>query len=1084
MECPNCRFQNPEGMNFCGKCGQPLAADSSPDLPAYANRSPREYTPPFLLEKVLVNRNAMVGGRKHVSVFFADVTGFTTLSETLDPEAVHDIMDGCFEILGQEIHGAGGTINQYTGDGVMALFGAPVAYEDHAARACHAAVHIQARLRNYGQEVRSRFGVKFQMRIGINAGTVVVGAIGDNLRLDYTAIGDTTNLAARLEASAPPGGIFVSSAVKEAAEAFFRFQREGDFDIKGKRDPVTVFSLQGKREETGSLRPVAAQTLFVNREPELNRLMTALDTTRRGRFQLVTLEGEAGVGKSRLLAAFQNAARAQNILFLKGRCRPYGETMALYPISGMFRGYFEIKDGDSFKTVREKIRAGIRQRDLIPRLEKIFELFGSIRSNDANHALFEGEKRRMFRAILDLLSAIITHRPVVLLLDDMQWADQTTLDFLSFLTAPAIHGPLLAVCCGRSTLRPWCPETPSHRIHLKPLQEIPAIELFQGVLGTRRLDPAVSRKILLHAGGNPLFLIEMAETIKRHNLLECSSHICRLRLQLDALEIPENIRGVLSARLDSLPASVKEVAQLAAVIGTEFSHELLAALTGETGRLNQCLKLLEREGIIDRISADRGGQYVFHHQMMQEIAYHEILRKNRRQFHHQVGLAIETLYRDNLTRQAGFLAYHFYQSQDWHKALAYTLEAGDQAKRAFACGEALMCFERALDILKRGTWERAEGRALQIYKWKGGMHFCLGQISESHQTFYRMLREARKLADREAEGESLFRLGWTAFFDHRPLKSIDFLQKAIDLARKYHLSEIVLKAASFKGFVHSVLGEMKKAKPLLVEALDLSDDVTSPEGRAWCLSYLLQYYNWTGELFEALAISEELQKLNESLQSPFFHIVLHFRRGLIYGALGKLDQAEKALQKGLKHLESGDEKFWKPRFLNTLGWIRSEGGDLKEAMRLNHQALVLALPTGDPETIHNSEINVGENHLEAGDLERAKKILYHVRGRIRHKRYLYAGWRYRTRLLIALADLHGKSGEHALGLQLINRALKLAREKGAAKHEAKALIVKAALIFKTRPRLAESCLKRAHELSLEMGAKRLSKRIEKRMKGI
>jgi class 3 adenylate cyclase len=246
MECQHCQTENPDEMNFCGKCGRPLLAAPTPILPEYANRSPREYTPPFLLEKVLVNRNALEGERKHVSVFFADVASFTTISERLDPEEVHDIMDGCFEILGQEIHGAGGTINQYTGDGVMALFGAPVAYEDHIHRACHAALRVQHRMKEYTHNLKSRFGVLFQMRIGIHAGPVVVGAIGDNLRLDYTAIGDTTNLSARLEALAAPGGILVSRVIQAAAQPFFRFRKEGDFHIKGKKDAVTVFSLLGE----------------------------------------------------------------------------------------------------------------------------------------------------------------------------------------------------------------------------------------------------------------------------------------------------------------------------------------------------------------------------------------------------------------------------------------------------------------------------------------------------------------------------------------------------------------------------------------------------------------------------------------------------------------------------------------------------------------------------------------------------------------------------------------------------------------------------------------------------------------------
>ena len=1076
MECSHCRFDNPKGMNFCGNCGQPLTATAPPVLPDYANRSPRDYTPPFLLEKILVNRAALEGERKHVSVFFADVAGFTTLSENLDPEDVHEIMDGCFEILGQEIHGAGGAINQYTGDGVMALFGAPIAYEDHINRACHAALRIQRRMKGYTHDVKTQYGVLFQMRIGINAGTVVVGAIGDNLRLDYTAIGDTANLAARLEALAPPGGNLVSRAIKEVAQNFFIFHKEGDFDIKGKKAPVAGFSLLEEIDTVPSRETGAAKIPFVNREKELAVLLRSYETTLGGQFRMVAVEGEAGVGKSRLLATFQEAIQHKKTLCLQGRCRPYGDATTLYPVSQMLRAYFEIAEHDSFKAVKSKIKDKIKQRDLIPRLEKIFELFGIIRNENPSEALFEGEKRRMFRAMGDLLGAILTSRPLILFFDDMQWVDQTTLDFLSFLAHSSMSGPFLVVCSGRTAQKTWCPEAPDDFIHLEPLEDGVSLNLFHSILGTGRLDAKISREIVSHAGGNPLFLIEMAETIKRRHLLVCDAQICRLRLDIDALEIPQTIRGVLAARLDALPGSVKRVAQLAAVIGTEFSHDLLA-VTGNTARLKQILTLLKKEGIIDEISSESGGKYVFRHQMMQEVAYQGLLKKNRKAFHHVVGNAMEIMYRDNLSKQTGFLAYHYYHAQDWQKALAYTLEAGDHAKHSFACKEALICFDRALDILQKGEWEHPRERALQIYKWKGGMTFCLGQMNKSHQTFQRMLAEAKHLKDRESEGEALFRLGWTSFFSHKPLLALKFLQKSIDLAQAHDLQEILLKAASFQGFVYSVLGKLKKAKPLLIQALDLTEDAVSPEGKAWCLSYLVQYYNWTGELSEALNISDELWQLNESLKSPFFHIMLHFRKGLIYGALGRLKTAEDILQAGLKLLETGDEKFWKPRFLNTLGWIRSEAGEVEEALKLNQEALRLALPTGDPETIHNAEINVGENYLQMGDLERAETVFENVRDQIKNKRNLYAGWHYKTRLLIALAKLNGKTGEHRKALYFVNQALDMAQKNGAGKHEARAFRVKAGILQHNRPTMARNYLERALASSVKMGTKGLSKRI-------
>jgi len=355
MKGPSCLFENPDHMNFCGNCGNPLSVKCPecshnnragsescdlcggrlppPSLPAYAKRPPEDYTPPFLKKEILKVAGSLEGERKMVSVLFADVTGFTSMSENLDPEDVHEIMDGCFDILGKEIHGAGGSINQYTGDGVMALFGAPMAYEDHIERACYAALRIQTRMKGCTARIERDYGVHFQLRIGIHAGKVVVGAIGIDLRLDYTAAGDTTNLAARLEARAHPGGILVSKRVREAAKLFFRFRRAGGFVLKGKRKAVLAYTLLGERKSVRlSKRDAYKPAPFVNRKDELAVMKRALKAVIEGKPRLVSVEGEAGAGKSRLLSVFQDSVIDENILFLKGHCRPYGEATAFYPL--------------------------------------------------------------------------------------------------------------------------------------------------------------------------------------------------------------------------------------------------------------------------------------------------------------------------------------------------------------------------------------------------------------------------------------------------------------------------------------------------------------------------------------------------------------------------------------------------------------------------------------------------------------------------------------------------------------------------------------------------------------------------------
>ncbi|MFO7598401.1 MAG: adenylate/guanylate cyclase domain-containing protein [Candidatus Desulfacyla sp.] len=1029
-------------------------------------------------KEILKQAGSLEGERKIVTVLFADVAGSTSMSGRLDPEDIHDIMDGCFDILGQEIHGAGGSINQYTGDGVMALFGAPTAYEDHIHRACHAALRIQDRMKAYTEQVQNRYLADFQLRIGINTGKVVVGAIGIDLRRDYTAAGETTNLAARLQALAPPGGTFVSERVRNGAIRLFRFRKAGLFMVKGKDTPLSVYSLVGERGRIHLLRAdTGSPTPFVNRRDELSVMKKVLKTTLAGASRMVAVVGEAGVGKTRLLAAFRDSIRSEKALILEGHCLPYGEATAFYPISRIFRAYFDLPENECFAVAKIRIREKVKEKSLVPRLEKVCDHLSRLSDEGSAPVSFEGKKRSIFRALGALLNAILRIKPIILIFDDMQWVDPTTRDFLFFLLRTESSGPLFVVCSGRMTEKVWCPDSPERFLHLGPLTDDASLNIFHSVLGTELLDRDISRKILDQAGGNPLFLVEMAETIRHRKLMVCDSHACTLTSKVEDLEIPENIRGVLTARLDALPGPAKRVTQLASVIGVEFSYELLKRLSGDYARLKQHLKFLEKEGILHKTSSDVGGKYAFHHQMMQEIAYRGLLRRNRREVHRLVGEAMERLYRDDLSNHAGFLAYHFYQSQDWPRALAYTLDAGDRARRSFSCQEALKCYDRALDILQRGTWEHPREKTVEIYRWKGGMHFCAGQMEKSRVTFKKMYSEAKALKDGEGEGEALFRLGWVSFYMHHPRAAIEFLRKAIGQSRELSLSETLLKATSFLGFIYSVLGKLKDAGPLLLEAVKLSKEVHNLEGKAWCFSYLIQYHNWTGEFRDALAMCDELWALNEKIKSPFFHIVLHFRKGLVYGALGRLDEAEHILTEGLNHLEIGDDKFWRPRFLNTLGWVHSEGGRIEKSLDLNQQSLEEALPTGDLETIHNATINVGENYLRLGNIEKAREVLEKAWEEIKGTGITYTRWRYKTRLFIALAELYEKTGERKKALSLVNKALQMGRDKGARKHEARALSVKAAILSQSRPEMARRYLEQALDLSVKMNARTLAEQI-------
>ncbi len=383
LACSLCGKVNPPGGKFCNKCGQALGEAPRPILTPviFDVLDPKSYTPRHLVKKILTHRSSIEGERKIVTVMFADVAGFTSFSEKLDPEDVHRIMDGCCRILVDEIHRFEGTIGEFRGDGVMALFGAPIAHEDHTQRACHAALAIQQALVSYNEEVQGRYGMDFKMRIGLNSGSVVVGSIGDDLRMDYTAMGDTANLAARMESNAQPGTILASKNIYRLVKEYFEFQPLGEIQIKGKEGSVEAYQLlRPSQVQTGIAASTAkGLTRFMGRSREMEILIEAFDKVRSGEGQVVGIVGEAGVGKSRLLLEFRNLLSKDSCWYFEGRCLHYGGTMPYLPILDVLRTFLEVKEGEQESVVRDKLKENILGLDenlryIIPPIQELLSL--------------------------------------------------------------------------------------------------------------------------------------------------------------------------------------------------------------------------------------------------------------------------------------------------------------------------------------------------------------------------------------------------------------------------------------------------------------------------------------------------------------------------------------------------------------------------------------------------------------------------------------------------------------------------------------------------------------------------------------
>jgi class 3 adenylate cyclase/tetratricopeptide (TPR) repeat protein len=701
--CPECGKVNPPGSSFCNACGHNL--QSYKETPPVDYDQPQSYTPKHLADKILTTRSSIEGERKLVTVLFADVASFTSLSEKLDPEEVHQIMDGCFKILMDKIHSYEGTINQFTGDGVMALFGAPVAHEDHAQRACYAALSIQKTMAEYGEKVKRDCGLGFQMRIGLNSGPVIVGAIGDDLRMDYTAVGDTTNLAARMESTADPGAVLASANTHRLARDFFKFRTLGKLDVKGKEEPQDAYELLRAADIETRIEAAAVKglTRFVGRERERTTLMDAFEKAQSGLGQVVGVVGEAGVGKSRLLFEFRNTLPQSEYTYLEGRCLHYGGSMAYLPVLDILKSYFDIKEGDREFVAKKKMGEKIlgldeKFRGLFAPLQEIL----SLQVDDKAYLNVEPAERkpRVFEAIRNLLIRESENKPLVLAFDDLHWIDKTSGEFLDYFIGWLANTRILLILLYRPEYtHQWGSKSYYSKIGVDQLSTATSAELVQAILEGGEVVPELRELILGRAGGNPLFVEELTKSLVENGSIRRDDNQYVLVRKASDVQVPDTLQGIIAARIDRVEEDLKKIMQVASVIGREFAFRVLQSITGMREGLKSHLLNLQGLEFISEKRLFPELEYIFKHALTQEVAYNSLLQKRRKEIHEKIGEAIESLYSDHLAEYYELLAYHFARSDNREKALEYLSLANQKALDLNAAETAMAYFEEAMKLL-------------------------------------------------------------------------------------------------------------------------------------------------------------------------------------------------------------------------------------------------------------------------------------------------------------------------------------------------------------------------------------------------
>jgi class 3 adenylate cyclase/tetratricopeptide (TPR) repeat protein len=710
--CAACGARLGPGARFCGECGAPVAgAGGAPTAGApgagqdLRGAAPRAYTPAHLAERILSERAALAGERKQVTVLFADVSGFTGLAERLDPEEVHALINRAFELMLAEIHRYEGTVNQFLGDGLMALFGAPVAHEDHAQRAAHAALAMHEALERYRRELARERGVDFRVRLGLNTGRVVVGAIGDNLRMDYTAVGDTTNTAARMQQLAEPGQIVLAEATHRLIAPYFETRALGSVKVKNRARPVAAWALVGARGGVSRLDARAARGLspFVSRDDALAALERAWTAARGGRGQAAFVVGDPGLGKSRLLLEFRQ--RAGPATWLQGECVSFGQSIPYLPIVEMLRRNFGIEGADPEPEVVARIERGLafmgeEGRAVAPFLRYLL----AVDPGDPTVAALDPVLRRsrIVEAIRRLAAEGSRRRPVVLVVEDAHWIDPASEDYLkTFVDDLPGMAVLLVVTYRPAYAQPFGDRTYFWRIALQPVEEDAAARIVRATLGVDDLPADLAREIARKAEGNPFFIEEIGRTLVETGALRSESGRVLLAQPAATITVPETVQDVIAARLDRLAEPQKRTVQTASVIGREFGLALLRRVSDLHDRLEQSLADLKRIELIYEKFGAGNLAYVFRHALTQDVAYASLLHAERRRLHALIGAAIEEVYAGRLEEHVEELAWHFRHGEVWDKVVRYAREAAERAVALCVDDRGVEYYETALDALGR-----------------------------------------------------------------------------------------------------------------------------------------------------------------------------------------------------------------------------------------------------------------------------------------------------------------------------------------------------------------------------------------------
>jgi class 3 adenylate cyclase/tetratricopeptide (TPR) repeat protein len=1045
--CPQCGAESPPGFKFCGECGGALAAPATPVKPApeAPAESPRpvsvvqSYTPPHLAGQILQSKAAQEGERKQVTVLFCDLVGSTSLADGLGPETMHVLLNRFFELALGEVHRYEGTINQFLGDGFMALFGAPVTHEDHARRAVLAALGLLKRLEDNRSELGEQQGAEIKVRMGINTGWVVVGGIGDQLRKDYTAIGDTTNLAARLQQAAEPGTILASAATMRFVQGSVQAQPVGPLVLKGKKGPVPAFQVLGTGALSSDQAVLSGTTLsgFVGRQREMMILDDLRERAAGGEGQIVGIAADAGAGKSRLLHEFRLRLWEVPVLRLAGRCLSYGSGVPYLPLLSMLRNDFGIGEADSPAVVAGKVRAslvkaGMSAEEALPFL---LHLLG-VREGTESLAELSAQalQTRTFAILRQWILNAGQGRLVILEIEDLHWIDQTSEEFLGHLGEGLASARMLLLVTYRSGYRPrWLEKSYATQISLPRLNQRESRQVVESVLREAKLRDDLLDTALTKAEGNPFFLEELTRSL----------------LESPDVSVPDTIQGVLLARIDRLPEEHKRLLQAAAVLGREFPLALLGGIwEGDPGSLLSDLK--RWEFLYEELTSAEPRCF-FKHGLTQEAVYQTLLAGRRQALHAAAGQAFERLYADRLGDVYDRLAYHYSEADDPEKAVFYLIRFADRAAGSYAHAEAAQALREALSHAGRlangqrdrrilelvlrlaasllplaqlpetqellesheGVVERLGDPALsgRFFFWLAHTHSYLGNQEDASKHALRAIEEAQACGDSGTEGKACYVLSRDAFWAGEFSEGIRYGLKAVALLERTEDRWWQGQAFWVVGFHHYVLGRFEWGLEAMARAYSIYETLKDPRlDPSWSTGYFhASLGDWeAGIRYCQAGLGRAQDPLNTAAALGFL--------GYAWLQKGDLPRAVETLEDSVRRMEVTGMRQLQGWFSAFLAEAYLRSGRSGEASTLAQQALAVTREARFWYGVGLAQRSVGMIARELGKLAEAEESLREAIEGFRAHRVPFEVARTRLELAL-LAHAKGDVSETAAQLR-------------------------------------------------------------------